>query len=569
MALYAADGSINVTVVDGTAITGLYAADGSWNVVVSDGIDHAGVYHPCGAYWVTVLEDGPEGIYATDGSLYVQESPYTYTGGLRVTVVSGNLGLSLPAPFLGAVFDGDSLTANGGEAGQTQVTWPDWFAVITGKPITNVATAGDTSDDIIADYAAQAAPEYNASNRNYYIILIGANDGGLTAAELWTKLTTICNAARATGFKVVICTHAPRSGGIGAALITHCAAIRANWATIADWMIDLEDPVMFTTDVQYIYDGLHFTAAGHVRMAERAASELLLPYVATDATPSAFTFTDASADTSAISTSAEVEMAGLTALAAFTVTGGTLVINGTDEGSSGFVHPYDRVAARGTASATPDATVDVVVTIGGVSDTYTITATAPGSTINWDNPVVTGSGTYSLGDSVFTGSADFKIKSTDTAVTGKKLVAATVANGVYLNFGIYGGTIPGALWYSTTSVIWMQSQYIYYNGTQPTDMPNGHVSGGGTMGLVIDQTAKLMWFTKNGTDFYGATSSGVLTKAQVEAGTSGYDITPIVDAGTVYVGAEAVFGSGAGDVITLLTDWPWASISGYTYLGAP
>lgn len=100
MALYAADGSINVTVVDGTTRTGLYAADGSWNVVVSDGIDHAGVYHPCGAYWVTVLEDGPEGIYATDGSLYVQESPYTYTGGLRVTVVSGNLGFSLTAPVL-------------------------------------------------------------------------------------------------------------------------------------------------------------------------------------------------------------------------------------------------------------------------------------------------------------------------------------------------------------------------------------------------------------------------------------------------------------------------------------
>ena len=109
MALYAADGSIRVTVVDGLTRTGLYAADGSWNVVLSDGVDFAGVYHPCGAYWVTVTTSGPVGIYATDGSLYVQETPYTYSGGLRVTVVSGSLG-SLTAPVLTLLTDATDST---------------------------------------------------------------------------------------------------------------------------------------------------------------------------------------------------------------------------------------------------------------------------------------------------------------------------------------------------------------------------------------------------------------------------------------------------------------------------
>ena len=109
--IYAADGSINVTVVDGSTITGLYAPDGSWNVVVSDGVDYAGIYHPCGAYNVTVLTEGPEGILATDGSLFVQEAPYTYSGGFRVTVVSGSLsGFSLDAPVLTLLTDATDNT---------------------------------------------------------------------------------------------------------------------------------------------------------------------------------------------------------------------------------------------------------------------------------------------------------------------------------------------------------------------------------------------------------------------------------------------------------------------------
>lgn len=93
MTFYAANGSMNVTVVDGTSYTGLYAADGSINVVVSPGGTYVGKYHPCGAWYVTVATSPSVGalpVQAPDGSLFVSETPFT-NGGIRVTVVSGSL----------------------------------------------------------------------------------------------------------------------------------------------------------------------------------------------------------------------------------------------------------------------------------------------------------------------------------------------------------------------------------------------------------------------------------------------------------------------------------------------
>ncbi len=51
--VYAADGSWNVSVVDGSSFTGLYAADGSLNVIKSPGSTFVGMYHPCGALYVS------------------------------------------------------------------------------------------------------------------------------------------------------------------------------------------------------------------------------------------------------------------------------------------------------------------------------------------------------------------------------------------------------------------------------------------------------------------------------------------------------------------------------------
>ena len=62
----AADGSILVTIVSGTSVTGLYAADGSMNIIEAAG---RGIYHRCGARRVTTVPGtSVTGLYAADGS---------------------------------------------------------------------------------------------------------------------------------------------------------------------------------------------------------------------------------------------------------------------------------------------------------------------------------------------------------------------------------------------------------------------------------------------------------------------------------------------------------------------
>ena len=100
MSLYAADGSFNVSVVDGTSITGLYAADGSINVVERDGTTITGLYHPCGAWNVVLSVGSTLGTYHPCGALNVSESPYLYNA-VKVTVVSGSLGGSTAGTPIG------------------------------------------------------------------------------------------------------------------------------------------------------------------------------------------------------------------------------------------------------------------------------------------------------------------------------------------------------------------------------------------------------------------------------------------------------------------------------------
>lgn len=101
--LYAADGSINVTVVDGSTYTGLYASDGSWNVIKSSGSTYVGAYHPCGALWVSITNSLGSSIRCPDGSLFVYTGSYTGNG-QRVTVVSGSLSPGSSGAFIPLFF---------------------------------------------------------------------------------------------------------------------------------------------------------------------------------------------------------------------------------------------------------------------------------------------------------------------------------------------------------------------------------------------------------------------------------------------------------------------------------
>lgn len=97
-----------------------------------------------------------------------------------------------------------------------------------------------------------------------------------------------------------------------------------------------------------------------------------------DTTPDAFAFTDVTgAARSTLYTSNQITVAGINAAAAISVTGGEYQINGGAWTSSpGTVSNGNTVQVRGTSSSAYSTAVPVSLTIGGVSDTYTITTLA-------------------------------------------------------------------------------------------------------------------------------------------------------------------------------------------------
>ncbi len=94
-----------------------------------------------------------------------------------------------------------------------------------------------------------------------------------------------------------------------------------------------------------------------------------------DSVPDAFAFTDVGQELrSASVTSNAITVAGINVTANVTTSSGTLVINGSDTGSSsGQVVLNDTVAVKVTSSASYNTMVDAAVTIGGVADTYSVT----------------------------------------------------------------------------------------------------------------------------------------------------------------------------------------------------
>ena len=100
-----------------------------------------------------------------------------------------------------------------------------------------------------------------------------------------------------------------------------------------------------------------------------------------DNTPAAFSFTDVTGATiSTLYESNTITVSGMTAAAVISVTGGEYSINGgTYTSAAGTVSNGDTVKVRTTSSGSNLTAVNVVLTIGGVSDTYTVTTEAGGA----------------------------------------------------------------------------------------------------------------------------------------------------------------------------------------------
>jgi len=113
-----------------------------------------------------------------------------------------------------------------------------------------------------------------------------------------------------------------------------------------------------------------------------------------DTTPDAFSFTDVpNATASTVYTSNAITVAGINTAAAISITGGTYSINGgAYTPAAGTVVAGDSVTVRVTSSPTSATAINAVLTIGGVTDTYTVT-TGVAAPVNKGAPVITGTPT--------------------------------------------------------------------------------------------------------------------------------------------------------------------------------
>lgn len=100
---------------------------------------------------------------------------------------------------------------------------------------------------------------------------------------------------------------------------------------------------------------------------------------AADVTPAAFSFTDVTgAELSTLTESDAITVSSIDIPVAFTVAGGEAQINGAGAwGTSGTVSAGDTVKVRVTSSGVALTAVNAVLTIGGVSDTFTVTTKNP------------------------------------------------------------------------------------------------------------------------------------------------------------------------------------------------
>ncbi|MFN4061571.1 MAG: SGNH/GDSL hydrolase family protein [Paracoccus hibiscisoli] len=285
---------------------------------------------------------------------------------------------------LGYVLDGDSLTEGYGVA----PSYPTQLGTITGLPFTNLGVSGRTLATMDSTFASRGiAAQFNAAGRNTLVILGGINDimntAGITLAALQASMTSYLGKARAAGFKVLVGLLPPVAGFTTARETLRSGFndwIRANAATLADGVVDL--PAMADlgdpANLYFYLDGLHPTKRGHARIAEavRVATGAAL---VSDTMPAAFTFaTVAGAAPSTAITSAEIEVEGITGPTPISITGGSHSINGAAFTSgAGTVRPHDRLRVRVTSAAAADTGVSAIVTIGGVTGTFTATTAAP------------------------------------------------------------------------------------------------------------------------------------------------------------------------------------------------
>lgn len=161
-----------------------------------------------------------------------------------------------------------------------------------------VSKANDTVQTMVTQYATEVAPYVNTSFiENVFVLWAGTNDiaAGRTAVQIKTDIESVCNSAKAQGYKVVIVGEIDRNwGGSYAALNAVRAAYRTliladfptttiyantyKGASYADILIDPYSEANFQNyaSAWYQVDGIHPNTTGSDIIAGYVSNALLL-----------------------------------------------------------------------------------------------------------------------------------------------------------------------------------------------------------------------------------------------------------------------------------------------------
>lgn len=494
--------------------------------------------------------------------------------GLRAIRLMRALSLVLPKGF---VFDGDSITEQPG--GPTNSKWVDQFVTNTGATASNVALSGRALETIATTtYAQNAAPLFDATTRDTYVVWAGTNDFGnnsRTSAQVRGYMQVLAPKVKATGFRLFAGTVAKRGDSNWDATkeghrTNYNAWLRANWRSIGiDGLIDfeaiaaLQDP---TNTYFFNGDRLHLVVGGSRRVAETVRGFFGLPIIQ-DSVPSSWSWTAvADAEKSTVYVSTEPAIVGLTTPAVITITGGEYRINGgawTDQ--PGLVENWDKVQVR-RATGTADATAYTAsVTIGGVVRNFVITTAAAAAPAlpSFNTTPVVGTATFGNSNRSVSGLSAPSNVTIARALAGKMVFAVKVdalgSTTAHALIGISDGAAsangPG---FDNHSFAAVSNGGMFSNGGSVGGAMSAWTAGT-VVAWAVDMTNRRAWATTDGANWSGA-GNVTYSLAQVSAGTGGYDISARLP-GTVYPCVGAI--SNAGKAFSIV-DYPYALPTDYT-----
>lgn len=494
------------------------------------------------------------------------------------TLASAHVGAVVRLPA-GVVFDGDSRVQQLGV-----LDWYNWvlrFGVTTGVGTTKVARSGQTLATMDATFATNTLPAIGPT-RNAVFLSAGINDllqdqsGAVTDLTLRASLLSYAAKVRAAGARfywgTVPSTTFSSSGPPvqnmspqkNAYLAAFNAWARSNWPSFADGLADIAARTeMADPDNTYFFpDKLHPGAAGCWAYEDEARKAMGFP-PGSDLTPNAFPAiapVTGAAGGSVYSASADYVI-DTTAPAPISITGGEYRLNGGAwTAAAGLATPRSLIEVRGTASTTAGATINVVLSVGSATATLSITTAA--ALPAFVAPAVAGDAEFGNGGRTISTTAASTNVRMDRALGGKKAwaITADAIGGTWWCCGVSDGApTANGTGFDNHSLALLNNGGVWQAGFVASIMTA--IAQGETIGVLYDAGAKKIWFTRNGVNFYGASSAGT-NAAGVAAGTQG-QVLGAWATGAVYPACGSSDSAGKGFTSVA---YPWTLPSGFAQL---